>query len=133
MYGIQINARTSDNHRIEMVYLRHGPMDADKIVRIRERMLANGWEGRPVILMDCGGHHMAFTGVHRMCAAQGIDELIEAVYLPDDLRPEQWAEIEQANDDDDLLAAFEAIAAERDDMEEVVAAMREEVAANEAA
>lgn len=129
-YDIRFAAKAEDGTKLGSIHLRHAPIDADKIVRLREDMLVNGWRGRGVVMLDCGDHCMAFSGVHRLCAAQGIDGLAQIVWLPSDLRPDQWAEIENANDDDDLLRAFEAIAEERDDMIEAIAAMRAEVESN---
>lgn len=128
-YNIRMDARTADGEKLGMVQLRHAPDDADKIVSLRAHMLSNGWQGRPVILSPAGDYHIALTGTHRLSAAQGIDDLIAAVYLPE-LTTEQWETIEHAHDDDDLLAAFVAIGAERDDMAEVIATMRAEVESN---
>lgn len=129
MYDLIINARTADGTELGTVYLPHEPQDADKIARIRESLMRDGWHGRAVILADCGDHYRALSGVHRLVAAQGLDDVIQAVYLPADLAAEQWDEIESANDDIDLLRALEDIAEERDDMTGVIEAMRAEVAA----
>lgn len=129
-YDIVIDARTEAGVRLDSVHLRNAPEDANKVVRIRESMMRDGWTGRPVILADCGDHHIAFTGSHRLAAAQGLDDLIEAVMLPDDLSSDDWDMIDAANDDDDLLSAFVEIAAARGDMAAVVEAMQQEVAAN---
>ncbi len=130
-YPISFTAKTKDGTKLGMVYLPHTPEDADKIITIRAAML-KGAAIRPVILLNAGDHHMAFSGAHRIAAAQGLDDVLAAVYLPDDLTPEQFAFIDAAHDDDDLLAAIEQVATERGDMEEVVEAMRAEVAANNA-
>ena len=47
-----------------------------------------------------------------------------------ELSAEEYDLIDGANDDDDLLAAFIEISEDRDDMGDVVEAMRAEVAAN---
>lgn len=129
---IQIDAADSNGTRLRSVHLPHAPQDAEKIVELRTSMLVNGWMGRPVILADAGDHHIALTGTHRLAAAQGIDGVIEAVYLPDDLTTEDWDEIDAAHDDDDVLTALREIAGRRDDgeMDEAIAAMEAEVAAN---
>ena len=130
MYDIKANITTTDGDRLHTVMLRHAPRDADKVVRLRESMACDGWQGRPVILANGGDCHHAFTGTHRLCAAMDLDIEIAAVMLPDDLTAEDWDEIDQAHDDDDLLAAFERIAADRDDMDEVVAALKAEIDSN---
>lgn len=129
-YDITLDTTTEDGTKLGMVYLRHAPESADKIIRLREDMMTNGWTGRPVILLDNGEYHIAFTGSHRLAAAQGLDGIIETVMLPEDLTPEEYDIIDAANDDDDLLAAFVEIAEGRDDMAEAIATMRAEVEAN---
>lgn len=128
-YDIAINARTSNGDRLNTVYLRNAPEDADKIIRIRESLMVNGWEGRAVVLVDCGCHHLALSGSHRLAAAQGMDGVIDAVMMPE-LSQDEWDLIEGAHDDDDLLRAVVEISETRDDMAEVVDAIRAEVAAN---
>lgn len=130
-YDLRIDARDADGEKIGTVYLRHTPEDADKIIRLREQMVSKGWIGRPVILERCGDHHVAYTGCHRLAAAQGLrDGLIQAAYLPDDLSDAHRDLIDHAHDDGDLLTAFIEIGAERDDMGAVIEAMRAEVASN---
>ncbi len=131
-YDIRINARDTNGIALSTVYLRNAPEDADKIVRIAESLASDGWAGRPVILADVGDHHVAFNGSHRLAASIGLEAVVEAIYLPEDLTAEDWDLIDGAHDDDDLLAAFAEIAEGRDDMTEIVEAMRAEVAANAA-
>lgn len=129
-YDIRIDARTTEGEKLGTVMLRNAPEDADKIIRIRESLLVDGWTGRPVILLANGDHHIAFSGSHRLAAAQGLDGVIEAVMLPEDLTAEEYDIIDSAHDDDDLLAAFIEVAEGRDDMDAVIEAIRAEVAAN---
>lgn len=128
-YDARIDAATCTGETLGMVYLRNAPESADKIIRIRESLERDGWVGRPVILLENGDHHIAFSGSHRLAAAMGIDGVIEAVMVPE-LSAEEYDLIDGANDDDDLLAAFIEISEDRDDMGDVVEAMRAEVAAN---
>ena len=127
MYDLKINAITSTGTRLDTVMLPHEPHDADKIARLREDMIVNGWRGRPVILIDCGDHHRALTGVHRLTSAAGIDGLIEDIGLPDDLTADDYNLIDGANDDQDLLSALREIADNRNDMDDLLAVMQAEV------
>ena len=133
MYDIKMNGQmTSCGGKLGTVYLRSFPADANKIIRLREEMMQNGWISiPPVILSDGGDHHVALTGSHRLAAAQGIEDLeIEAVMLPANLSEEDWDLIDAANDDEDLLAAFQDVAGTRNDMDETVEVMAAEVEAN---
>lgn len=125
MYPIRIE-------KIGAIYLPHAPDDADKIVKIAQHMASSGWTGRPVLLANCGDHVRAFTGTHRLCAAIGQDIEIDAVYLPDDLSADDWAAIELANDDDDLLVALVDIGTRRDDMQASIDVMQAECNSNAA-
>ena len=132
-YNIDMDCRTVDGLRLGRLSLRHAPDDADKIVRLRESMLANGWRGRPVVLYDAGnGTTGALSGVHRLCAAQGLDDVVNAVWLPSDLTDDDWREIGMAVDDQDLLQALEMIAEDRADMSDVIAAFEAEIDAAQA-
>lgn len=119
---IKINGTTT--------YLRHKADDAQKVINIADSMAANGWIGRAVIMVDCGDHQAALTGSHRLTAASQIGLHADLIYLPDDLDADAWDMIHDACDDDDLLAAFEQIAASRDDMDQIVETMRQELASN---
>lgn len=129
-YDITLDTIAADGTTLGMVFLRNAPEDADKIIRLREDMAKNGWTGRPVILLENGDYHIAFTGSHRLAAAHGMDDIIEIVALPDDLTDDEYAVIDAAHDDDDLLAAFIELSEIRDDMAEIVEVMRAEVKAN---
>lgn len=130
-YDIAFAATTTDGTVLGTVYLPHAPEDADKIIGIREAAL-RGEAMRPVILMDAGDHHIAFSGAHRIAALAGLDGLLNVVMLPEDLSQDEFDLIDRAYDDDDLLAALEEVAAARDDMSDVLEAMRAEVASNNA-
>lgn len=116
---IKINGTTT--------YLRHKAEDAQKIINIADSMATNGWMGRAVIMVDCGDHQVALTGTHRLAAASQIGINPALIYLPDDLTSDDFDLLDDACDDDDLLTAFEQIAASRDDMHHIVETMRQEV------
>ena len=109
MYVINMNNKTICGTRLDTGYLPHEPENTNKIIRLRESMIKNGWTGRAVILIDAGDHHIALTGSHRLAAAQGLEDVeINAVIL-DDLTASEYDLIDSANDDDDLLYAFAEI------------------------
>lgn len=119
---IKINGTTT--------YLRHKADDIQKSINIADSMATNGWMGRAVIMVDCGDHQVALTGTHRLTAASQIGINPDLIYLPDDLTSDDFDLLTDACDDDDLLAAFEQIAASRDDMDQIVETMRQEIASN---
>ena len=127
-YDIRIDATTTDGITLRSVHLPHAPDDADKIARIRESLMRGERFTRPVVLADAGDHHIALSGVHRLCAAQGIDGVIDAVILPD-LGADAWELIDDAHDDEDMLEALIQIGSDRDDMDDVIAAIRGEIEA----
>jgi hypothetical protein len=129
-YPIHMQATSADGTQLRSVHLMHAPIDAIKITKIRESLVRDGWCGRPVLLADCGDYHRAFTGTHRLSAAIGMDDVVEAVYLPDDLTAEQWDAIDAANDEDELLSALEAITMERDDLGDAIAVISAEIESN---
>jgi hypothetical protein len=111
-------------------YLRHKADDTQKIINIADSMATNGWMGRAVIMVDCGDHQVALTGTHRLTAASQIGVNPDLIYLPGDLTADDFDLLGHACDDDDLLAAFEQIAASRDDMDQIVDTMRQEIEFN---
>lgn len=113
----------------ETTHLRND-IDGEKVVALRNNMIRNGWQGRPVIVADMGDHTVNFTGSHRLAAVAGLDVEPETLWLPDDLSADDWDLIDGANDDDALLRAFEEIAEARGDIGEIVAVMRAEIEAN---
>lgn len=131
-YTINLGTSTESGTLLRLVLLRNAPQSVDKIIKLRESLMMNGWVGRPVILLDNGDFHIAFTGSHRLAAAHGLDDLIETVELSADLTEEEYAIIDAAHDDDALLAAFITLSEIRGGMDKVVKVMRAEVEANNA-
>lgn len=134
MYDLTVHGCSVDGKPLGTVYLPHEPGDSDKIIRLREKMLRDGWQGRAVLMADAGDHAVAFTGCHRLAAVAGLADLeIPVVWLPDDLDADDWDELYGANDDNDRLAALREIATRRDDMASAIEVMVQEIAANEQA
>lgn len=131
MYDITLHNTTACGNKLRTVYLPHAPQDAEKLTRIAESMQANGWQGRPVILLDCGDYTRAYTGTHRLAACINSDVEVEAVWLPADLSAEHAELLDDANDDYDLLVALSEIQDERGDIADAVAAMQAEIEAAE--
>jgi len=48
----------------------HEVIDKDKFQQLVEDMKENGWNGRPLVVIDCGGEYSALTGSHRLAAAR---------------------------------------------------------------
>jgi len=59
----------------------HNITDQTKYEAIAEDMAANGWTGRPLLVIDCGDDYSALTGSHRLEAARkaGIEEIPIAI------------------------------------------------------
>ncbi|MFV0382610.1 hypothetical protein [Paracoccus sp. (in: a-proteobacteria)] len=70
-YDIKMSTTTADSTKLGMVYLRNEPEGTDKIIRLREDVIVNGWTGRPVIMLENGDSHIAFTGSHRSHCTAG--------------------------------------------------------------
>lgn len=48
----------------------HEPTNKDHLNELIESMEENGWNGRPLLVVDCGGEYSALTGSHRIAAAR---------------------------------------------------------------
>lgn len=48
----------------------HEVIDKDKFQQLVEDMKENGWNGRPLVVIDCCGEYSALTGSHRLAAAR---------------------------------------------------------------
>lgn len=119
----------------------HEVRDEEKLAVLRESMRANGWQGRPLLVLDLqNGRYAALTGSHRLPAAQAADvEEIPAVVIQASDRltvEENWREGgfdlfcdgDRLHEDEARLAALEALG-----LDEAAALMAAEVEANEAA
>jgi hypothetical protein len=67
--------------KASMIQPVHEVKDADKFNIIKSSMEQNGWQGRPLLVVDMVDYYQAFTGSHRLAAAQeaGIEEIPVAV------------------------------------------------------
>lgn len=125
-YPLQFDGRTSEGFEIGFVRLRHPPIDAIKLVKLRESMIQDGWIGRPVILIDCGDDHLALTGTHRFCAAVGLPMEIEAlIYEAGDVGEEFFKDLRNACEDEEILQILI-----KHELDEAIEIMREEVFQN---
>nr|DAP03976.1 MAG TPA: hypothetical protein [Caudoviricetes sp.] len=114
----------------KQVVTRNGVTDTRKLDDLIMDMELHGWSGRPVIVADMGEWIQAFTGSHRIVAADMTGTEPEVVWLPSTLTEEDWEEIQFANDDHDLLKVFEDLWYEYPRMADAVAVMRQEVDSN---
>jgi len=107
-------------------YLRHKAQDAQKIIKLREKMSLNGWVGRPVIMVDCGDFDVALTGTHRLAAVAHTSINPEIIWLPDNLTSEHFDLLDDASSDDDLLSALTTIAESNSNMQDIIDVMTQE-------
>lgn len=114
----------------KQVVTRNGVTDTRKLDDLILDMELHGWRGRPVIVADMGEWIRAFTGSHRIVAADMTGTEPEVVWLPTTPTEEDWEEIQFANDDHDLLKVFEDLWHEYPVMADVVAVMQQEIDAN---
>ena len=111
----------------KQVVTRNGVTDSERLDDLILDMELHGWRGRPVIVADMGDWTQAFTGSHRIVAADMTRTEPEMVWLPSTLTEEDWEEIQSARDDHDLLRVFQDLEYEHPGMAGVVAVMRQEV------
>jgi hypothetical protein len=75
--GLTVKQKTYDSENVEAstIIPMHEVRDQKKYDKIKESMSKNGWEGRPILVIDQGETSQAMTGSHRVAAAQdlGID------------------------------------------------------------
>lgn len=111
----------------KQVVTRNGVTDVNKLDDLIADMVVHGWRGRPIIVADMGEWIQAFTGSHRIVAADMTDTDPEVVWLPSMLTEDDWDEIQFANDDRDLLRVFQELEHEYPRMADVVEVMKQEV------
>ena len=51
----------------------HEVRDQQKYLDIMQSMESNGWQGRPILVVDCGDCFHALTGSHRIAAAEALE------------------------------------------------------------
>jgi hypothetical protein len=59
----------------------HEVRDSEKLATIAASMEQNGWQGHPVLVVDCGEYFQAITGSHRIAAAElaGVEVEFEVI------------------------------------------------------
>jgi ParB-like chromosome segregation protein Spo0J len=62
--------------RVDRIQPLHAINDEAKLAAIASSMRASGWQGRALLVYDCGDHYEALTGSHRFAAAE-LAELYE--------------------------------------------------------
>jgi ParB-like chromosome segregation protein Spo0J len=62
---------------VREIYPVHEVRDEVKYETIKASMKAHGWQGRPILVVDCGDYYQALTGSHRLAAATDIDKEME--------------------------------------------------------
>ena len=87
----------------------HEVRDADKVAALAADMAANGWTGRPVLVVD-GEVMQAITGTHRLAAAAvaGIEPQImvlePAPFSGDYDAADAWDALTRGDDDERVVA-----------------------------
>jgi len=77
----------------------HGILDADKFDRLIDLLKDQGWKGRPILVERVGeDNYQAWTGTHRLSAAQELDEDVPVVILPEDITSEQLGAFTEDHD-----------------------------------
>jgi hypothetical protein len=57
---------------LDSIYAPHEVTDAEKLAALIAGMEADGWQGRPLLLLEVGDAYQAITGSHRIAAAKAI-------------------------------------------------------------
>lgn len=105
----------------------HGVRDTDKRNMLVRAMQEAGWQGRPLLVIANEDGYVAFTGSHRIAAAQRAGLRTVPAFVVDGSRwsVERWEEVEALRDDDDRMAYLKAKRLSR-----AAKLMAEEIAAN---
>jgi len=88
----------------QAVFITLHEADCDKVKGLAKRMRRDGWQGRPVLVLQAGDETHALTGTHRIAAAMKEEVDIPAYFA--DVDPEDAAEVIEAIDDEDRLNAL---------------------------
>lgn len=59
----------------------HEVRDEAKLEALIASMIVNGWQGRPVLAIDCGDYLQALTGSHRIAAAEAAEIEVETLTI----------------------------------------------------
>lgn len=62
----------SDLISTRLIYPPHTVREQEKLARITASMEANGWQGRPLLVIPSGEAYAAMTGSHRWAAADAL-------------------------------------------------------------
>lgn len=95
----------------------HEVRDRAKLDAISASMTADGWAGRPLLVMEEGDHYVALTGSHRHAAAVEADlDAIPCVLADAEAFYAEYPDAEPGRDrgmpwrdDSDKLAVFRAL------------------------
>jgi hypothetical protein len=108
------------------VFPPHQVEDCAKMERIQADMDENGWQGRPLLVVEYGDGLAALTGSHRWAAARELDMRIPVIEVDAEKFYGEGYTIEDMWDDDVRLSILEKIGDER-----AYALMLQEIEANE--
>lgn len=74
----------SETIRAAAVVPPHGVVDDAKLHRLIESMERDGWTGRPIVAQAVGDGYAAWTGSHRLAAANKLDIEVPVVLVPEE-------------------------------------------------
>jgi ParB-like chromosome segregation protein Spo0J len=63
----------------------HEVRDVKKLEDLKNKMISNGWQGRPILTADLGSGNEALTGSHRIRAAKAAGVEVPIVRVSDDI------------------------------------------------
>jgi uncharacterized ParB-like nuclease family protein len=108
---------TFETISIDRIRPFHEVRDSERLAALIASMTERGWDGRPLVVIDCGDYYQAITGSHRWAAANevGIDEIPSAICECDNLWEDYDMTIDNVRDPEDfmpILAEYDPEAAE---------------------
>lgn len=92
-----------------LITARHQVRTEKLVGQLTEDMKAEGWNGRPLLILEDDGAYIALTGSHRIAAAiaAGLEEVPTLVIETKDLTPGQQDQLSDCIFDYELLAVLQ--------------------------
>jgi len=108
---------TFETISIDRIRPFHEVRDSEKLAALIASMTERGWDGRPLVVIDCGDYYQAITGSHRWAAANevGLDEIPIAICETGTLWEDYDMIIDDIRDPEnfvDILSEYDPEAAE---------------------
>ena len=88
----------------------HSVTNAAKMEKIAASIAANGWQGRPVLVVEVADMFQALTGSHRLAAAESAElEMVPCVVVNRELLDEAGYEVGELNDTETIASILSEI------------------------